>query len=71
MKKRFYVIDAEENVTSYSPSKDKSEFFTTEAAAMKKATDLADSEPGKTFFICATTRYAVCNVQQAQVRYVK
>lgn len=61
----------EENAVSWNPKTDASEFFTSEAAAMKKASALADSEPGKTYYVCAATRFAVCKVHPATVQYIK
>lgn len=70
MKNRFYVID-EEHGTSWSAKTDAAEYFTSEAAAMKRATDLANSEPGKTYYVCQATRFAVCKIQPATVAYLK
>lgn len=70
MKKRFYVID-EDNLTSYSARKDAPEYFAKEVDAIKRASALAESEPGKTFFVCAATRFATCKVEKSTVQYVK
>lgn len=71
MKTRYYVIDGEENVTSYSPKADKSEFFTTEAAAANRANLLAESEPGKVFFICKALHFASCEVKRSRVQSIR
>lgn len=70
MQKRFYVMD-EENLASYSAKKDAPEHFTVEAAAIKRAGQLAESEPGKTFYVCTATRFAACKVARASVQYIK
>jgi len=65
--KRFYVID-EENATSWSHKTDAGEYFTTEANAHERAKILAESEPGKKFYVAVVTHLAVCEVQSAKIQ---
>ena len=62
--KRFYVID-EDNQTSFNAKKDAPEHFTKRRAAQKRAVELANSEPGKMFFICETIQFADAEVEPA------
>lgn len=64
MKKRFYVID-EDNQTSFSAKTDSAEHFTTKAAAQRRAVALANSDPGKVFYICESIRFADAEVTPA------
>lgn len=59
MKKSWFVIDANELYLSYSDKKEKSESFATKTAALKRARDLAKSEPDVPFLICEAVSYAI------------
>jgi hypothetical protein len=65
--KRFYVID-EDHLTSFSAKADASETFGTRTAAQKRAVHLANTEPGKQFFICEAVAVAQSEVMTASVR---
>ena len=54
MKKRWYVIDAQENTTTWNSEKERADFFNSRAAAVKRAISMADDEPHKAFFVCET-----------------
>lgn len=64
---KWYVIDSENNFTSYDEKKDAQESFTSLASAEKRAKSLADSKPGKTFLVCETVLYARAEVTPAKV----
>lgn len=64
--KRFYVID-EDCQTSYSAKKDEAEYFSTLKAARSRALHLANTEPGKNFYICQTISVAVADVMTASI----
>lgn len=65
--KRFYVID-EDNLTSFNAKADASENFGTKTAALKRATHLANCEPGKQFFVCEAVAVAQSEAMTATVR---
>lgn len=54
MKKRFYVIDSQENTTSWNAKTEKGEDFGDRTAALRAAKKLAQSEPHKAFYVCET-----------------
>ncbi len=64
MKKRFYVIDEDDQI-SYSAKKEAPEHFDTEAAARRRAVALANTEPGKAFYICESIKFADAEVAAA------
>lgn len=64
MKKRYYVIN-EENQTSYSAKKEAPEHFITEAASRRRAVELANTDPGKVFYICESVKFADAEVEPA------
>lgn len=61
MKKNFYVLDAEGNV-SFSAKRDATEHFTTMSAALTRANELAVSEPGKPVHIASTVEIVMCEI---------
>lgn len=68
--KRWYVIDESENLTSYSAKKEVAEFFLTKRAARQRAVHLANTEPGKLFFIAETVEFAESEVSTATYQSV-
>jgi hypothetical protein len=66
----FYVIDAD-NLVSYSAEKDAPESFKTHRAAEKRATELAESQPGETIRIVSTVAEVVCPVGKPQMKSIK
>jgi hypothetical protein len=67
---RFYVIDGDNNA-SYSEKKDAAESFKTEAAAARRARELAEIEPGETFYICQAVHEVRCAVSSPVIRATK
>ena len=67
--KRFYVID-EDNMTSWSGKKEAAESFPTRAAANRRAVALANSEPGKMFFIAEAIAFADAEVTPATYKSI-
>ncbi len=55
MKIRWFVIDGAENLTSWSDKTDKAEDFTDRTMALKRAAQLAKSNPHTAFYVCQTT----------------
>ena len=66
MKHRFYVIDNQGN-TSYSVKKEAPEFFTTELAAVVRATELAESNPGEKVYVGKAVAIAIARVQKVEI----
>lgn len=64
MRKRWYVID-EDNELSWSVKNDSSEHFATIGAAQKRAVECANLNPGKVYFICETVKFADAEVEPA------
>jgi hypothetical protein len=71
MKKRYYVIDAQENMPSWGAKTEKAEDFPTKLKAMKRAFELAQDMPHCAFFICETTDYVVAEVKHPQLIAMK
>lgn len=67
---KFYVIDAEDGSTSWSYKTESGECFKTVPAAQKRALELANSEPGKIFFICQAIQCAQAPVERAACKKV-
>lgn len=63
MEARFYVIDAEGNV-SYSAKKDAPEHFKTRANAFQRARELAKSEPGRAVHVVETAEVVMCEISE-------
>lgn len=66
MKKRWYVIDSQENLTSYSLKTEKQEEFDNRTAALKRASQLAKDEPHKAFYVCQTTDILVVETKPVE-----
>jgi len=69
MYKRFYVV-GEDNLTSWSAKTEEAEHFTTRGAANKRAVALANSEPGKMFFIAEAIAFADAEVTPATYKSI-
>ena len=67
MKKRWYVVDSQEGLTSYSDKTQRGEDFSTRAAALKRARELANEEPHKAFLICETTDVVVVETKPVKI----
>jgi hypothetical protein len=68
----FYVIDGENHSVSWADEGDPDcgEQFKSEAAAVKRAKALAESEPGKTFLVCKPVKHVSCAVADPVVSEV-
>jgi len=58
----YYVIDSDENLTSYSADAEAAESFTSARSARKRAKELAQNEPGKRFYIAHVVASVHCPV---------
>jgi hypothetical protein len=67
MAKLYYVIDSKEDATSWSPETESGEHFRSEGAAIKRAKALAQSEPGRDFYICEVTMVVQAGVKPVTV----
>lgn len=63
----YYVIDGDDNITSYSEKLDEYERFKTESAASARALQLATTEPSKVFYICKAIKAVTCPVGPVKV----
>lgn len=63
----FFVIDATENLTSWSNKTESGEKFRSVKSARKRALELAASEPGKKFYICQVLNAAVADVASPKI----
>jgi hypothetical protein len=67
--KRWYVVD-EDNQTSFSAKAEKAEHFTTKKAAQRRAVHLANTDPGKMFFIAEAVMFADAEVSTATYKAI-
>ena len=58
----YYVIDSDENLTSYDGDADPAESFSSARSARKRAKELAQNEPGKRFYIARVVASVHCPV---------
>lgn len=65
MRKLWFVIEDGNFLTSYDAKKEQGERFLTKRGAQKRAVHLANSEPGKLFWIAETIQFADAEVQTA------
>ena len=68
MKKRWYVIDSQENTVTWSVKHERGEEFASKRAASKRAAEMAEDEPHKAFFVCETIDAIV--VETKPVKYI-
>jgi hypothetical protein len=59
MKKRWYCIGADDDMTSWNDRAEKAEHFATRAAALARATVLAKDIPHIAYFICEAIEFVV------------
>jgi hypothetical protein len=71
MTKIYWVIDGDDHLTSYNGDADKAEWFATHQEAEDRAAELADNEPGKTFYVCVSIAAVACAVSDATVTPIR
>lgn len=69
-RRRYVVVDGNNNI-SWSARAEAGEAFDTYAKAKKRATDIAESEPGTEVLICEAQTIICCDVKSAQARPAK
>lgn len=63
----FFVIDETEVSVSWPENGEKGESFKTERAAIKRAEELAVTEPGKSFYVAVVIKDVHCPVGDPMV----
>lgn len=67
---KYAVVDADNNI-SWSEKTEKGEVFSSLKAAQKRASEIADCEPGKTVGIYQLVSEAIAEVSPVEIRNVE
>lgn len=63
IRRKYFVIDGQENLTSWCDDAEKAQCFTSEDAALARAATLAEKNPHCPYYVCSAIKLVVAEVK--------